>query len=435
MIALAVLLSIQISFAQVKSKDAVLKSIETAKLATENPKKALKVATWTKLAETLVDAYSAPAGAGWRGASQQELQLILANDKAKSSETVELSGAVYRKDVFSTRNYYYNQEGLLEMIEITKPYYKNALKEAVAAYKKAYEVDAKKSKTEDIAKGLSAISSKYLEDAVMDYNLGKMSESSRDFEAAAKAAATEPCSITDSMAIYNAGFTAWMAGENERAKKFFAKAEKIGYYDKGEVYAKLADVNLKLADTLAVKIVLEEGFARFPQNQNILIGLINYYITSGESTEQLFVLLDKAKVNEPNNASLYYVEGDIHNKLGNKDAAIASYRKSTEINPEYEFGYIGEGILLYNEAVKISEAAAMEMDDNKYMAMVEEYEKYLLDASAPFEKGFEVSKDDNIKVNIAEYLKNIYYRFRDKDAKYQAGYDKYADIVSKGTAN
>ncbi len=38
-------------------------------------------------------------------------------------------------------------------------------------------------------------------------------------------------------------------------------------------------------------------------------------------------------------------------------------------------------------------------------------------------------------VNIAEYLKNIYYRFRDKDQKYADGYAKYSEIVQNGTAN
>ncbi|MDE5890935.1 MAG: hypothetical protein K2H10_07975, partial [Bacteroidales bacterium] len=196
-----------------------------------------------------------------------------------------------------------------------------------------------------------------------------------------------------------------------------------------EVYAKLADVYTKLGDTLATKAILEDGFTVFPQSQSILIGLINYYIQSGDSPEQLFVLLDKAKENEPGNASLYYVEGDIHNKLGHKDEAIAAYLKSNEINPEYEFGLIGIGVLYYNEAIEIQEKAATEMDDAKYMALVDEFEAALMNAIEPFEKAFAISKDEGIKVNLAEYLKNIYYRFRDKDQKYMDGYLKYDEVV------
>ena len=146
------------------------------------------------------------------------------------------------------------------------------------------------------------------------------------------------------------------------------------------------------------------------------------------------MLLDKAKENEPDNASLYYVEGDIYNKLGDKEKAVEAYRKSTEINPEYEFGYIGIGILYYNEAIEIQDLAAREMDDAKYMALVEEFETALKNAIEPFESAFAVTKDKEIKVNIAEYLKNIYYRFRDENPQYMEAYNKYDTIVKNGVS-
>ena len=62
LIALAVLLSIQVADAQVKSPAAAKKSLEAAKEAAENPKKNTKVATWTKLASAYMDAYNAPYG-------------------------------------------------------------------------------------------------------------------------------------------------------------------------------------------------------------------------------------------------------------------------------------------------------------------------------------------------------------------------------------
>ena len=74
------------------------------------------------------------------------------------------------------------------------------------------------------------------------------------------------------------------------------------------------------------------------------------------------------------------------------------------------------------------------MDDAKYMKLVEEFETALMNASEPFEKAFEITKDKNIKVNIAEYLKNIYYRFRDEDPKYKEAYDRYDKIVANGVA-
>lgn len=433
-IALALLLSTQMIDAQVKSAADARKAVEAAEAAAANPKKATKVATWLKLASTYVDAYSSPAGNGWVGAGQQELQLLMNGAKPVAVETVVLNGESYTKEVYATSNYYYNRAGVLSIIEVTAPVYEDALAKALAAYSEAYKVDEKASKKKDIVLGLQTVAQKYLDEGMTNYMLGDLKKASVCFENAANAAATEPCSSVDSTAIYNAGFTAWMTGDNERAKGFFKKCLDVKYYEDGEVYAKLADVYTKLDDKEAAKNTLEGGFTAFPQSQSILIGLINYYIESNENTDRLFELLDEAKKNEPSNASLYYVEGNIHKQLKNYDAAVASYYKASEINPEYEFGYIGAGILYYEQAVEIQEKAQTEFDDAKYMKLVEEFENALINAIDPFEKAYAVSKDQSIKVNIAEYLKNIYYRFRDKDQKYADGYAKFEKVVSTGVA-
>lgn len=432
LIALAIMLSVQMADAQVKSPADAKKAVEAAEVAAENPKKATKPATWIKLASAYMDAYSSPMGNGWVGAGKQELGFVMGSVKPISVENVTLSGESYSKEVYSTMNYYFNAAGVLSLIEVTKPVCENALSKALESYLKAAEVDVKKTKTKDIDEGIAKVGEKYLESGMNSYMLGDFKKASECFGNAAEAAASKSVPAVDSMAIYNAGFTAWMVGDNERAEQFFKKCVEIKYYEEGEVFAKLADIYTKMENKEATKDILEKGFEAYPQSQSIIIGLINYYIENNEDPQKLFALLDKAKANEPNNASLYYVEGDIHNKLGNKEDAIKAYMKSYEINPEYEFGLIGIGILYYNEAIEIQDKAQQEFDDAKYAALVEEFEQALLNAVEPFEKAFEVTKDKQIKVSIAEYLKNIYFRFRDKDAKYEEGYNKYNTIVANG---
>ncbi|MDE5890978.1 MAG: hypothetical protein K2H10_08200, partial [Bacteroidales bacterium] len=257
-IALAILLSVQIAANAQKSPAEARKAVESATEATANPKKAIKVATWLKLADSYMAAYSAPAGAGWVGAGKQELQLILGNDKPVATEEVVLSGEPYIKEVYKTRNYYYNANGMLSIIEITEPVYEDALAKALEAYAEAYRVDEKGSKTKDIKAGMLNVSAKYLEEGMNSYMFGDLKAASRKFAAAADAAATEPASTVDSTAIYNAGFTAWMAGDNEFAKDYFKKCIEVKYYEDVEVYAKLADVYTKLGDTLATKAILED---------------------------------------------------------------------------------------------------------------------------------------------------------------------------------
>ena len=430
--------------AQVKSVAAAETALQKAKADIENPKKAEKLATWLKYGQALIGAYDAPAGNGWIGASRSEVQLVSNNEKPSSVENVVINGENWEKEIYPTRNYYYNGYGQLGMIEVTKPILPDALEQALEAYKKAGELDPKGSKTKDITGALLSIASKFTEDAYNAYTFGDLKKASKNFEMAVKAKAVEPLAQVDSNAIYNAGFTSWMAyntdknaSEEERnalldrAEQFFLDCYNIGYFfDDGEVFAKLADIAEKRGNADKSRDYLEEGFQKFPQSQSILVGLINYYINSNGSTDRLFELLGEAKKNEPNNPSLYYVEGNICNQLGKTDEAIAAYDKCADIDPNYAFGYIGKGQMFYNLAVKYSEEAQNEMDDAKYMALVEKFEKYLKDCIDPFEKALSVLTDDGTKVAVAEYLKNACFRFRTTDQSYQDKYDKYAAMVA-----
>ena len=436
LIALAVLLSVQVADAQTKSPEAAKKALMSAEAASQDAKKAAKVATWTKLASAYMDAYNAPAGNAWIGASKQELQLIMGGEKPTAVEAVVVGGEQLQKEVYANKDFYFNPMGQLVMIQVTQPVVEDALGGALAAYQKAYEVDVKKSKAKDIATGLSVVAQKYLDEGMNSYTFGDLNGASKCFEMAAVASASEPLAKFDSTAVYNAGYTAWAVQDFERAKKFFEDCVAAGYYyEGGEVFAKLGDVYAKLGDAKKGAEVLEQGFVKFPQSQSILIGLINYYMTSGDNADRLFVLIDEAKKNEPNNASLYYVEGNIYKELKQNDKAVEAYYKCSEINPEYEFGYIGAGILYYELAIELQDKASNELDDKKWMELNEQFEVALKSALDPFEKAFAVSKDNDLKVNIAEYLKNIYYRFSSNGPEYEAGYKKYDEIVKTRQAN
>ena len=435
LIALAVLLSVQVADAQTKTPEAAKKAVESAEAAAANPKKAAKLATWTKLASAYMDAYSAPAGAAWLGASKQELQILMGNQKPISTENVVVAGDQLVKEVYADKEFYYNVNGQLAIINVTKPVVEDVLAKAAEAYKKAGELDVKGSKSKDIMAGLANVASKYIDDGMNSYQFGDLAKASQLFEKAANVSAIAPLSKVDTTALYNAAYTAWAGKDYERAKNFFEKCLDANYYyEGGEVFAKLGDVYTNLGDAKKGAEILEKGFVKFPQSQSILIGLINYYMTSGEDTDRLFTLIDEAKKNEPNNASLYYVEGNIYKELKNVEKAVESYYKCAEINPEYEFGYIGAGILYYELAIELQEKASNEYDDKKYNELVGQLEQALKNALDPFEKAYAVSKDDQLKVSVAEYLKNIYYRFYSNGPEYEAGYKKYDEVVKSGVA-
>ncbi len=428
---LAVFASISIANAQdqVKGIDAARAAVESAQAAADNAKKATKAATWLKLGQTLFDAYNAPAGNAWVGASAQELALLMGRERPISEEMVTVGGEEYRKQVFETRNYYFNGAGILSMIEVTKPIYTDALARALDAYKKAYELDPKKDK--EIVAAIQTIAQKYTDEAYNAYSFGNYAVCSELFENAYNAAQTKPLAKLDTNALFNAGFAAEAAGNIQRAKDLYEKSMSYGYYgEEGSAYARLAEVSSQLGDKEAQVAYLEKGFAAYPQSQSILVGLINLYSGSSENSDRLFELLDAARKNEPNNPTLYYVEGNIRVKLGDIENAAIAYEKCAEINPQYEYGYVGEGIMYYNKAAEIQEAAQNEFDDAKYLALVADFEKSLKACIEPFEKAFEISQDNSVKVGVAEYLKNACFRFREEDEAFLEKYNKYNDFVA-----
>ena len=430
LIALAVLLAVQVADAQVKSPEAAKKAVLAAEEASQNPKTNTTVATWLKLATSYMDAYDAPVGNVRVNSPRVQLQMMMGNEKPTAVEEVVVDGMPFKKEVYSNKNLYFDGTDVLRIVEVTVPVFEDPLAGALAAYAKAYEVDVKQSKTKDIVAGIQAIQQRYFNDGMNQYSLGDYKKAGELIVKAAAASETAPNSVVDTTALYKAGYIYWASKDFETAKNLFEKCLANNYYyENGEVYAKLGDVYFNLGDKAKGVETLETGFVKFPQSQSILIGLINYYLESGENTDRLFELIGQAKQNEPNNVSLYYVEGNIHKQLGDFDKALAAYKECATVDPNYDFGYHGQGALLYDKAVELSEKAQNELDDAKYQALVKEYEQVLLDAIEPFEKAFEVSQNIQVKINAAEYLKNIYYRFSSVEDKYMEGYKKYNEYV------
>ena len=124
LIALALLAAVQVADAQVKSPAAAAKAVEKAEVAAQDAKKAVKVATWINLAKAYMDAYNAPAGNAWVGATAQELSLLMGTEKPVSEEQTQIAGNPYVKVSYANKDLYYGQDGKLAMIIVTKPQHK-----------------------------------------------------------------------------------------------------------------------------------------------------------------------------------------------------------------------------------------------------------------------------------------------------------------------
>ena len=428
-LALALVASVQVANAQIKSDADIQKAIDKAEATANDAKKGAKPAPWLKLGEAYVKAYTNPSANLSTGIDKQTFALM-AGEKPSAVENVTLDGQTYEKQVLSRANVYFTQAGQLAFFEVTKPSVSgDPLEKAVKAYAKAFTLGAK---DKEVDAALQNIVGYYYQDAITAYSLGNLNKASDLFGKAAEASMTPPSSKVDTNAVYNSAFTALNAGNFARAKQYYNKCLDLGYTAEGSVFASLSNCALAEKDTTAAKQYLADGLKKYPDNPSILTNLINLYIQMKEDPKKIVELLDEAKAQMPDNPSLYYVEGNILAGIKDVDGALAAYRKASEISPDYEWGYYGEGTLwATRQAQLIEEANELPVNAYKeYDAKMEESAKCLHNAIEPFEACYAKAKDDAVKEAAATYLKQIYFLLRNEKPEYQAAYEKYNDIVS-----
>ncbi len=421
-----------------KKEADLLKYADKLEKSLENPKKSGTAEPWFKLSQAYYDIYNYPNSDVYAGAQQFEIRL-LTKGKTYTSEERTAAGVTYNVDCYSDKDVYYDQNGVLQFWIVKKPLKDDALDKSLETLLRAFKLDNFNSKTKKYVEAAEKIHTAYHNTGLHYYMADDKASAEKYFENAYKSTENDILNRVDTVAVY---YTALMARDNGAADKALGLLQKdldAGYAAEGEVYAIMAEIYRAKGDMESYKTSLENGFAAYPQNQQILVGLINYNLTEGGgNTEKLFELIHTAQANEPGNASLYYVEGDINKKLGNKDAALELFNKSYEIDNNYIFGIVNIGIMYYEEALEYQDKANAELDDTKYQALIEEVNNSLKKAIDPFEKSYALAEGDpELQVAIAEYLKNIYFRFRTQSDEYQAAFDKYDQIFKQatGTAN
>ncbi len=417
--------------AQSKATVDALKALDKAKADTENPKKGVQAATWVKLANAYMNCYDAPAQGLLQGSPQMQVKLLIKDQQVLSSEQVEKGGKLLTADTYADKVLYYDENGVLVAWNVTKPALEGALDLSFEAIKKATELDAQNKQAKAIKETVTNLKGKYYEDAMTSYTLGNYANASVGFERTWEVSNHPAIGVIDTTMAYYTAVTAGMAKDADKAIKFYEYCLSINHELDGDVRASLADNYKAKGDTVKCKEILTAAFEKFPTSQSVLVALINIYLESNDDPEKVLAILKVAQQNEPNNASLVYAEGSVYRKLNKFEEAIAAFDKSAGIDPKYVFAPFAAGCAYYDWAVDLQDKAQNELDDNKYNALLEQMEKTLENAIVPFEKAFEISEDADIKLACAEYLKNIYFRFREKGDSYQANYDKFNKYVEE----
>lgn len=434
LLALALACTMQVAFAQ-KSDADMQKAVEKAVAASLDAKKATKAATWLNLGKAYLAAYTNPTTALALGIDRATWDLM-SKEKPTAEEVVNLTDASYNKLTYSHMDVYFNAAGQLEFAVVTKPSVEgDLLMEAAKAYVKAFQLGAKE---KDVNDKLNEIVSYYNSSAYSAYTLGDMAKASKLFKGAADVAYMEPCSAVGDDSAFNAALTAVSIADYDTALKYYQICLDHNYGDNGDVHARIADVYGAMNLPAKQKEILEEGFANYPENQAIIIGLINYAESNNEDPNYVLSLLDKAKANDPNNASIYGVEGNILSEMKRYEDAEAAFRTAIEKDPSYHYGLYAWGKMWYERAVEFQVAAdelPLTAPQREYDAIIKSRDESVAKCIEPLEKCFNESPDMDYKVACAEYLRRAYYQLSNSSNNYKEKSDFYKNFAESNATN
>ncbi|MDR3187604.1 MAG: hypothetical protein LBT94_00245 [Prevotellaceae bacterium] len=419
---------------QIKAPDleSLKKEVAKSNADTANPKKKDQPKTWVQRAGKLVSVHEKATMGANRGMHKAIFATLTKEAKA---ETV--GGVEYEVLVFPTIDFYFDKNsGTLVLWKEKETATERPLSQAYASYLKAVELDVKGAQTKKIKEGLTSLSGKLREEGLIAY-IGDNYKLAQQYFMEAVEAMLHPVvggsldTVLASFAFY-AGVVSLdeSVSDYDNAIRYMKLCIDNAFFEDGSVYSYLAKAQAAKGDTTAQEQTLSEGFVKFPSNQAILIELINLYLSAGENEDKVIAYLKKAQENEPTNATLYFAEATLYEKLKRFDDAERLYLKTVEVDSASYNGYYNLGALYYNRAVEYIKEA-QEIKDWKD-PKIKELEKQANDefkrSLAPFKKAHELQPNDKYAL---ENVKNIYFRFRDESKEMMDLYNLYNEKYTK----
>lgn len=429
LLSLALLGTFAAAYAQKPDAD-MQKAVDKALAATQDAKKNVKPATWMNLGKAYLAAYNNPTANLAQGIDRTTFSMMF-KEQPLGTSTAVIDGQEFTKVSYSHVDVFFNASDLLVMWVVTKPSVPgDILGEAAKAYHKAFELGGK---DKDIVPKMKEIVDAYYNDAFSAYSLGNMALASDLFKGAADVSILTPSAERNDDSFYNAAFTALQVKNYDRAEEYYNKCIANGHFMEGNVYASLSEIALAQKDTLKAKNLLATGLTSFPDNAPILTNLINLYLATKEDPAKIVELLDEAKKAMPDNASLYYVEGNIYTGIKEYDKADAAYKKGLEIMPDYDMAYYGLGTTILKRAEDlVDQMNALDVREwKKYDEMKVQLDNMYKSALEPFEACYNCSKIAEVKAAAADFLKRLNFQLRAEGPEFQAAYEKWEAVVNE----
>ncbi|MEX2596375.1 MAG: tetratricopeptide repeat protein [Salibacteraceae bacterium] len=334
-----------------------------------------------------------------------EIEPAIEHDKTKGDGKTWY----YRGQIFE-QIYFAEDEAYADLKE-------GSLMKAVESFAKAKELGSKRINMNDVNDRYQRLGAFCYQEGVNQFNNKNFETALSYFEKCYSV--RQEAGVIDSGAVYSAGVSAMSANKNEVAVKNFRESIRIGYSVE-DCYVNIANIYKAQGDKEKHKAIMKEARQALPNSQEIITAEINIYLESKEYDKAL-ENLNVAIENDPDNALLWFVRGNIYDskqanmlKDGKKEESVqffekakADYLKAIEIDENYFDAAYSIGALYFNRGAEMLNEANMISDDAAYKKAKEKADAQLKDALPFLEKAHALQPED---VSTMTSLKELYAR-------------------------
>lgn len=347
-----------------------------------------------------------------KAAVQTAFNYLRYDELGKAKEAID-GASTTESTIGYAKTWYYRGSIYHAIYESPKPEFAalkpGSLMETRKSYEKALELDTKNEFRDDIMKRLEVVASQSLNNGVDSYKEGKYPEALKSFQASVELN-QKYFKKVDTLAIYNAGLAADKMGDLTTALNNF-KLLTAANYGGSRLYSLMANMYLDQKDTANALLTINEGRQKYPEDGTLITQGLNIYLSSGRDTEA-YSQNEEAIKADPSNPILYYIKGNLSDKLGKKGDAVAAYKKSIELKPDYFDAVYNLGAMFFNEGAEMANKANSIPSSKvvEYDAAKKKFEAKFKEALPYLEKAYQLNPKD---MGTMQSLKQLYTRLGD----------------------
>ena len=419
----AVLLAVPAAEAQKVNKSAIVAKLQKSDADIADAQKQVKAATWMNRGTVYYEAAVAPTKDIFVGMEAMMVKMTAGEPQSIGEAT--MAGVTYEAWEYPYVTVYL-QGGKVATWTEKQTVYEGAGEVAVAAYKKALEIDPKQA--EKVKEGMQQLANYYSQVGNTSLDAARYADAADGYLAAHQILA-EPVmgNQPDGTLVYYAGYLRTMDGATHpesfvKGAKHLEDALAMGFADEeGNIYYYLfhcyyGQKDADKANVMKAKDALLAGIEKFPKNERILEGLMQLY-TAEEGVgdpQDLVAMLDGQLAENPESVDLWFGRGRLFYALKDYAKSVESFQKVAELKPELYEGWFYLGLFytlmgdqenqVINEKQYTSQSA--------YDADLETVNAIYRKAIPAFEKALEIQPGS---VDTLESLKALCFRLRDEE--------------------